>query len=224
MSALCTIAPQWAASIGGAIERNGTGYWLVGSDGGIFTFGSAHFYGSMGSAHLNQPVFSMAVTRSGHGYWLVARDGGIFTFGDARFHGSTGGMRLRQPIVGITRSESGRGYRLVSRDGGIFGFGDAKYFGSLPSRGIHVTDVVGMARTPTGNGYWIARSNGHVYAFGKANTFRTITVSKCDPVTAIFSDPLQPGYRLVTRSGGTISYGAFGAHRTGTKNPCRTRR
>ena len=32
------------------------GYWLVGSDGGIFTFGSAQFYGSTGSLHLQRPV------------------------------------------------------------------------------------------------------------------------------------------------------------------------
>ena len=30
----------------------GHGYWLVGSDGGIFTFGSAQFYGSTGNLSL----------------------------------------------------------------------------------------------------------------------------------------------------------------------------
>ncbi len=32
------------------------GYWLVGTDGGIFSFGSAQFYGSTGSLHLQRPV------------------------------------------------------------------------------------------------------------------------------------------------------------------------
>jgi hypothetical protein len=210
--------------VGGSVARSGTGYWLVGSDGGIFTYGSARFYGSMGAAHLNQPVFSMALTRDGHGYWLVARDGGIFTFGDAHFYGSTAGMRLREPIVGIERTESGHGYRLVARDGGIFTFGDARFFGSLPSRGIDVSDVAGMARTPSGDGYWVARSNGQVYAFGKALVFRDYVASSCDPVTAIFSDPVRQGYRLVMRSGATISFGAFGSHATGTVVNCRNTR
>ena len=32
------------------------GYWLVASDGGIFTFGDANFYGSSGSIVLNKPI------------------------------------------------------------------------------------------------------------------------------------------------------------------------
>ena len=43
-------------------------------------------------------------------------------------------------------------------------------------------------------------------------------------MTAIFSDPIAPGYRLVTRSGATVSFGAFGAHRTGKIISCRRRR
>ena len=73
-----------------AATPDGHGYWLVASDGGIFTFGDAHFYGSTGDIHLNKPIVGMAATPDGKGYWLVASDGGIFTFGDADFYGSTG--------------------------------------------------------------------------------------------------------------------------------------
>ena len=178
----------------------------------------------MGAAHLNQPVFSMAPTRLGHGYWLVARDGGIFTFGDAHFYGSTGDLVLNQPMVGITASPTGKGYRMVARDGGIFSFGDVPFYGSLPGRGVNVTDVVGMAQTPTDTGYWIARSDGQVDAFGKALTFRHYVASPCDPVTAIFAHPVRQGYRLVLRSGATISFGAYGAGKTGTPLRCPKRR
>ena len=54
------------------------------SDGGVFAFGDAHFLGSTGSIHLNQPMVGMAADADGNGYWLVAADGGVFTFGDAR--------------------------------------------------------------------------------------------------------------------------------------------
>ena len=77
-----------------------TGYWLVASDGGIFSFGDAAFFGSTGG-HLNKPIVGMAATPDGKGYWLVASDGGIFAYGDAAFYGSTGGMHLNQPIVGM---------------------------------------------------------------------------------------------------------------------------
>ncbi len=33
-----------------------TGYWEVAADGGVFAFGDAGYYGSMGGQHLNQPV------------------------------------------------------------------------------------------------------------------------------------------------------------------------
>ena len=77
------------------------GYWEVASDGGIFAYGAAGFYGSMGGHPLNQPVVGMAATPSDHGYWEVASDGGIFAFGDAGFYGSMGGHPLNRPIVGM---------------------------------------------------------------------------------------------------------------------------
>ena len=60
------------------------GYWLVGSDGGIFTFGNAQFYGSTGNLSLQRPVVGITPTAGDTGYWLVASDGGIFTLRQRR--------------------------------------------------------------------------------------------------------------------------------------------
>ena len=38
------------------------GYWLVGSDGGIFSFGAAQFYGSTGALRLQRPVVGITAT------------------------------------------------------------------------------------------------------------------------------------------------------------------
>ena len=38
------------------------GYWLVASDGGIFSYGDAGFFGSAGSLALNRPIVGMAAT------------------------------------------------------------------------------------------------------------------------------------------------------------------
>ena len=72
-----------APVVGMAATHDGNGYWLVGSDGGIFAFGDAGFHGSTGGLKLNAPVVGMAATTDGGGYWLVASDGGIFNYGDA---------------------------------------------------------------------------------------------------------------------------------------------
>ena len=82
--------------VGMAPMPDGGGYWLVASDGGIFSYGDASFFGSRGGQPLNKPIVGMAATPDGGGYWLVASDGGIFSYGDAVFQGSTGGITLNQ--------------------------------------------------------------------------------------------------------------------------------
>jgi len=166
-------APERAVTVPETASRSlaataGQGYWLVASDGGIFTFGDAGYYGSTGAIHLNQPIVGMAATPDGHGYWLVASDGGIFTFGDAGFYGSTGAIHLNQPIVGMAATPDGHGYWLVASDGGIFTFGDAGYLGSAPAVGAHLSDVVAMSSSSDGQGYWLAGSDGGINFFGDA--------------------------------------------------------
>ena len=142
--------------VGMASTPSRDGYWLVASDGGIFTFGDATFLGSTGAIRLAEPIVGMAPTPTGRGYWLVARDGGIFTFGDAVFRGSTGAMRLVQPIIGMARTKTGGGYWLVAGDGGVFTFGDAAYAG----RSLGATAV-----TAAGGGYRVATADGTVASF-----------------------------------------------------------
>src|SRR5947208_1606896 len=101
--------PLNAPVVGMPATPDGKGYWLVASDGGIFAYGDARFFGSMGGQHLNQPVVGMAATPDGGGYWLVAADGGIFSFGDARFFGSMGGQHLAYPVVGMAATPDGSG-------------------------------------------------------------------------------------------------------------------
>ena len=117
--------------VGMATTPTGNGYWLVASDGGIFAFGDAEFFGSTGAISLNQPIVAMAASPSGNGYWFVARDGGIFNYGDATFHGSAGGTALDQPIVSMTTTHSGNGYWFSSAGGSVYSFGDAGFCGSV---------------------------------------------------------------------------------------------
>jgi hypothetical protein len=143
------------------------GYWLVAADGGIFAFGNAPFYGSMGGKHLDQPIVGMASTPDGKGYWLVASDGGIFAYGDANFFGSMGGRHLDSPIVGMATTPDGKGYWLVASDGGIFAYGDASFQGSKGGQPLNAP-IVGMAAVPAGQGYELLGSDGGVYPFGDA--------------------------------------------------------
>lgn len=109
---------------------SGAGYWLFGADGGVFAFGDAQFFGSMGGIPLQKPITGAAVTHDGTGYWLVAEDGGVFAFGHAGFFGSMGGKPINGHMVGITPHPSGDGYWLAATDGGVFAFGAAEPHGT----------------------------------------------------------------------------------------------
>jgi outer membrane protein assembly factor BamB len=182
-------------------------YDLVASDGGIFAFGGAGFYGSTGALSLNKPIVGMAATPDGRGYWLVASDGGIFAFGDARFHGSTGALSLNKPIVGMATTPDGGGYWLVASDGGIFAFGDARFYGSTGALSLN-RPIVGMAATPDGKGYWLVASDGGVFAVGDAHFYgSTGAISLNRPIVGMAATPDGGGYWLVASDGGVFSLG-----------------
>ena len=184
------------------------GYWEVASDGGIFSFGSAQFFGSMGGTPLNKPVVGMAATRDSGGYWEVASDGGIFSFGDAQFFGSMGGTRLNQPVVGIAPSRDSGGYWEVASDGGIFSFGDAQFFGSMGGTPLN-KPVVGIAATPDGLGYWEVASDGGIFSFGDAQFFGSMGGKPLNkPVVGMSGVPDHKGYWEVATDGGIFSFGS----------------
>ncbi len=99
-----------APIVGIAAAASGQGYVLAASDGGVFNYGTQHFFGSVPGSlapgqKLNAPIVGIAVTHSGNGYWLAGADGGVFNYGDAPFLGSIftaiGNHPLNGPIVGI---------------------------------------------------------------------------------------------------------------------------
>jgi SpoIID/LytB domain protein len=183
------------------------GYWLSAADGGIFSFGSAQFHGSMGGHPLNAPVSGVAPTSDHGGYWEVASDGGIFSFGDAQFHGSMGGRPLNQPIVGMAATPDGGGYWEVASDGGIFAFGDAQFYGSMGGRPLN-EPIVGMAATPDGAGYWLVASDGGIFAFGDARFDGSTGSLRLDaPMVGMAATPDGGGYWLVAADGGIFTFG-----------------
>jgi hypothetical protein len=187
-----------------------SGYWLVGTDGGIFSYGRAGFFGSTGAVKLNQPIVGMAATPDGLGYWMVAADGGIFAFGNATFHGSMGGKPLNQPIVAIAPTRTGKGYWMVASDGGIFAFGDAPFFGSMGATRLN-KPIVDIVPTPSGRGYWMAASDGGIFAFGDAGFFGSTGAIKLSKrIQQMSSTPTGKGYWMVAGDGGIFAFGDAG--------------
>lgn len=183
------------------------GFWIAGADGGVFTVGSAEFYGSMGGKPLNSPVVGITSTPTGKGYLLAASDGGLFAFGDAVHRGSMGGKPLAKPVVGVASTPSGRGYWMVASDGGIFAFGDAPFHGNTRSFKLN-QPIVGMASSPSGNGYWLTAADGGVFAFGDAAFFGSLGNTKLNkPIVSITASSSGRGYRLAAEDGGVFCFG-----------------
>ncbi|HET6964818.1 MAG TPA: hypothetical protein VFH58_08595 [Acidimicrobiales bacterium] len=197
-----------SSPIVGLAPSGTTGYWMTSATGGVFSFGSATFHGSLGGVTLAQPIVGMAATPDHGGYWLVASDGGVFSFGDARFHGSTGGVRLAKPIVGMASTPTGNGYWLVASDGGVFSFGDARFHGS--TGGVQLAKpIVGMAATSTGRGYWLVASDGGVFNFGDAGYHGSaVTFNAASGGTSVGIIPVGSGYWVPNNLGQVDSLGA----------------
>jgi hypothetical protein len=193
------------------------GYWLVGADGGIFSYGDANFYGSTGNLHLNRPVVGITPTADRGGYWLVATDGGIFAFGDSGFYGSIPGLgispagtrtarSLNAPIVGMVPSTNGGGYFMVASDGGVFTFGNARFAGSCPGIGGCAGTAVAVMPDSTGNGYWLVTSTGNIYSFGDA-AYHGAPGPQESPVTSAVRTPDGNGYWILHADGVVDGYG-----------------
>jgi hypothetical protein len=203
------IAPEFgtalhAGVIGIAADPAGHGYWLVGSDGGVFSIGRAKFYGSTGNDRLNAPIVAMAATPKGRGYWLVASDGGVFAFGDANYEGSTASQPLAAPIIALVPTRDGRGYWLVASDGGVFAFGNARFHGSAVNLQL-ASPIVGAAASQGGHGYWLLGSDGGVFSFGDA-TFQGAPHDP-QPAVGIAASPKGHGYWIAHSDGSVRGYG-----------------
>ena len=199
-------------------SQTDSGYWLVGADGGIFSFGSARFYGSTGSLKLQRPIVGITPTADRQGYWLEASDGGVFAFGDAGFYGSIPGLglapagsagsapKLSAPIVGMVPSADGGGYFMVSSDGGVFAFGDAHFAGSCPGIGGCQGSAVAVIPDASGHGYWIVTNTGNVYSFGDAPYLGSPGIQSSS-VTSAVRTPDGGGYWILLADGTVYNYG-----------------
>ena len=186
------------------------GYLLAARDGGVFSYGTAAFHGSMGGQHLNAPIVGMASTPGGDAYWLVGSDGGVFAFGDASFYGSMGGQHLNAPIVGMASTFDGKGYWLVASDGGVFAFGDASFAGSMGGKPLNAP-VVGIAAGASG-GYWLVASDGGVFSFGTSFYGSAGSLHLVSAVTGMAASADGLGYWLVGGDGGVFTYGDASYH------------
>jgi hypothetical protein len=158
--------------VGLSLTSTGHGYYLVGADGGVFTYGDAVFAGTLSTTFSGPspdgPAVGIAANPVGPGYLIATSEGAVVSYGGAPFYSSPAlsGETPNAAIVGISYTPDGSGYWVVGADGGVLTFnasvtvgtgstatlkttGTAGYFGSVPaeigSAGLTAPPVVGFA-------------------------------------------------------------------------------
>ena len=66
-----------------APSPTGKGYYMLTSDGGVYTWGDARFEGTTSARPIPQPVITIEANPTGSGYWLIGADGAVYPFGGA---------------------------------------------------------------------------------------------------------------------------------------------
>ena len=196
--------------------------WLLGGrpDGGIFAFGDAGFYGSMGGTALNQPVVGMAATPDGSGYWEVALTA-------ASSPSATPVLRLERWLPGDVRRVDQGDHRHPGRQGLLGGrgrrldlrlrrrrhFGSAAGFTLAANGSDGNASVRGLTATPDGRGYWEVAHDGGIFAFGDAGFYGSMGGAPLHAgIVDVAATPDGRGYWEVGNDGGIFAFGDADFH------------
>ena len=161
---------------------DGGGYWLVASDGGIFAYGDAGFYGSTGSLVLNKPVIGMVPTHDGGGYWLIASDGGRLRLRRRRLP-RLARRRRRPPTPHRRRGAVPRRRRLLDARGQRHRRTPSatrrrwRSPASRPALGSMTSPMTGLIPDFSGQGFDAVDGSGQAFAYGDAPYFGDVTTA-----------------------------------------------
>ena len=132
---------------------------MLSSDGGIFTFGNASFFGAVPEKPPEQwageQIVSFAPDADGAGYVVVAGSGKAWWFNFPErpqlpevLRAAFGSSKLNSPVVAVMTRSCG-GYLMVANDGGVFAtpMSDCGFQGSLGANPPN-TRIVALSPLP----------------------------------------------------------------------------
>lgn len=179
------------------------GYVVGDAVGGVFTFGTAPFHGSLPERGVAAPTADLAVVDDGVGYLVLDEPGGVHAFGSAIFRDSLPGRGVEAVAEAISPVPGG--YLVLDRVGGVHAFGAAAFLGSFPGRGV-IAHAVDLAVVDGGAGYLVLDRVGGVHAFGTAAFLGSLPGrGVAAEAAAIASVP--GGYLVLDRVGGVHAFG-----------------
>ncbi len=199
-----------ATQAGAAGAADAPGYSVLTKPGGIYSFGSAQYYGNLIDHGYPGPAVGLATTPGDRGYSILTGFGGVYTFGDARYFGNLIDHGYPGPAVGIAMTPTGAGYAVLTSFGGIYTFGDARYWGNLIDHRYPGT-AVAISYTPSGGGYAVLTATGGLYTFGDARYWGNLLDHNYPgPGASLSYTPTGNGYHILNAKGAVYTFGDAG--------------
>jgi hypothetical protein len=189
---------------------DGKGYWLLSSQGAIFSYGDAVYHGgaNVGGLSGGETAVGVTPTPDGKGYWILANDGAVFSYGDAAYQGgANGSLTNGQTAVSITADVTGGGYWILSNQGGVFSYGDAPFYGSAYGQG-YFSGQTGVQLVKAGTGYWLLSKSGNIYSYGSAPYHGNPSGFSGQTAVAMAASASDNGYWILSAQGGIYAEGS----------------
>ena len=199
---------------------SGLGYWLLGTDGSVYTFGNAPFEGAaVGHLPAGTAAVAIAASASGSGYWIIASDGEVLGFGDASTLAASAppgtscasqcqpnpNERFGDTAVGLS-SRSVNGYFRALRSGFVEGAGEDYAFYQVPV--AMAAPPTGVTESAVGGGGWLVAADGGVFTIGAAAFYGSaVRYHPVAPMIGIAGTHSGHGYWLSSRDGGVFAFG-----------------
>jgi Tol biopolymer transport system component len=186
-----------------------SGYWMVGADGRVFSFGEAAHRGDA-LILAGAEAVDLEPTPSGNGYWVVDSAGRVFAMGDAKFLGVAAPTALTagEKVTSLSSTKTGNGYWMFTTKGRVLTFGDATHYGDMAATRLN-GPVLDSIPTASGRGYYMVASDGGIFSFGDAKFYGSMGDKKLNaPVQSLVPDGDGVGYWLVASDGGIFAFEA----------------
>jgi hypothetical protein len=193
--------------VGAADVRSG--YWMVGSEGAVYSFGDAGHHGGTLPAP-GTSIVDLEPTPSGKGYWLVTDKGVVTVHGDAAFFGAPapGSIPRGETVTSLSSTPAGRGYWLFTSKGRVLHFGDAAHYGDMANIRLNAP-VLDSIPTTSGRGYYMVAADGGIFSFGDARFYGSMGGRPLNAaVQSLVPDGDGVGYWLVASDGGIFAFQA----------------
>jgi hypothetical protein len=188
-----------------------SGYWMLRSDGGVYKFGDAHWYGEpIAAIQPGEQAVDIEPAADFNGYLVLTNRCRVFAFGSAPSPSNFSSPSLRngETCTSLSVTPTGGGYWMFSNQGRAFTQGDAVHRGDMGSVALN-GPVLGSVATPSGKGYYMVASDGGIFAFGDAEFRGSMGGHHLNgPVVGLAPDPDNVGYWLVASDGGIFAFDA----------------